>query len=267
MRDGRVWGSVLLVVIGALLLLNNLGYLAPLGLSAWQLIGPLVLIGLGGWMLWSSIAAKPRLETATLAIPRGEETAARITLEFGGGVLNVAHGAASDTLLTGTFGGEVERSITRAAGQADMHLKTPLDVILPWEWMSGCRQTWDILLNESLPLELVIKTGASDTTLDLTHLRVTKLTLESGANSMRVQLPARAGHTEVRGTSGMASLSLHVPEGVAARIHTEGGLNSCNVDTERFPRVGQGYESPEYATAPYRVDIRLEAGISSLTVR
>ena len=79
-------------------------------------------------------------------------------------------------------------------------------------------------------------------------------------------LPRAAGATTVRAESGAASLTIEVPAGVAARIRSRMALGSSQVDEARFPRVGDGYESPDYATAANRVDIDISGGVGSVKV-
>ncbi|MBI4202315.1 MAG: hypothetical protein HY532_04270 [Chloroflexi bacterium] len=58
-----------------------------------------------------------------------------------------------------------------------------------------------------------------------------------------------------------------MPEGVAARIRTDTGLSSVDVDTERFPKVGDYYQSPNYGSAARRMEVEIKGGVSDITVR
>jgi hypothetical protein len=58
-----------------------------------------------------------------------------------------------------------------------------------------------------------------------------------------------------------------VPEGVSARIHARGGLYELNVDTNRFPNVGDEYRSPDYEVSANRVDIDVETGMGGIKIR
>ena len=49
-RSGLIWGAVL-VFIGIILLLDNLGLFDALGISLWDVIWPLLLILFGVWIL------------------------------------------------------------------------------------------------------------------------------------------------------------------------------------------------------------------------
>ena len=68
----------------------------------------------------------------------------------------------------------------------------------------------------------------------------------------------RSGVTLVRTDTGVASLYIEVPQGVAARIRSSMGLGRVDVDQARFPRVADGWQSPDVATAANRVDLEAE---------
>ena len=59
----------------------------------------------------------------------------------------------------------------------------------------------------------------------------------------------RAGRSTAVIEGGASRIEIVVPEGVAARITTSSGLSAIDVDTRRFPRTDDGYESPDFATA------------------
>lgn len=72
-----------------------------------------------------------------------------------------------------------------------------------------------------------------------------------------------AGATSVRAETGAASLTIEVPNRVAARIGTRVVLGSVQIDESRFPPVAGGYESPDYASAANRVDVDVQGGVGS----
>ena len=92
------------------------------------------------------------------------------------------------------------------------------------------------------------------------------LDLHTGVSETRVRLPRAAGATSVRAEPGVASVTLEVPTGVAARIRSRMALGSSRIDETRFPRVGDIYQSIDYATAANRVDIDIQGGIGSVQV-
>ncbi len=139
-----------------------------------------------------------------------------------------------------------------------------------WTWPGGWSRTrldWNVSVNPNVPLQLAVEGGASEAWLDLSALRVTDLSLKTGASSTRLALPAQAGHTQVRIEAGAASVRIEVPAGVAARIHGVMGLGALNVDERRFPRRGGEYQSDDFATAANRADIEISGGVGSVEVR
>jgi hypothetical protein len=261
-RSGLFWGIILLLV-GLLLLLSNLGIIA---LDVWSAIWAVLLIVVGLGVLLSVISGPgPEGEEVNIAL----EGAASASVRFrhGAGRLRVGAGADPEALLEGTFGGGLNRRTRRRGDELEVEM-SPLGfphVISPWNWgREGLG--WRVRLNEDIPLSLTFETGASDARLDLSALRVTDLRLETGASSVSITLPAQAGHTQARIEAGAASVSVHVPPEVAARVRLEGGLASINVDQDRFPRARGVYESPDYDTAQNRVDLEVRAGVGSVEV-
>ena len=264
MRRSNLWWGVILVCIGALLLLDNLGVLAPLNIKVGPLIFSLALIGFGVWTLWAS-QRRGNFTTEELSIPlEGEEV--QVNLDFGAGELRVTGEPLGGTLLNGTFE-DVEHDVSYEGGRQRVRLSSPPFAGPYWVIGPGQHRRWTMALNNAVPLTMNVKTGASDVQLDLTDVQVTRLKLESGANSTRVIAPAHAGYTEIRGSSGAASLNVEIPAGVAARIRTSGALASISVDRERFPKLEGEYRSPGYETAANKVDIKLEMGVGSISVR
>ena len=104
--------------------------------------------------------------------------------------------------------------------------------------------------------------------LDLRDLNVKLLDVDSGAVSTTVVMPAAAGETRAVFDIGAASLDIEIPPGVAARVRIDSGLTSVQVDQSRFPRAGEGeYRSEDFGTATNRIDLEINAGVSSVRVR
>lgn len=261
-RSGLFWGIILLI-IGLLLLFSNLGIIT---IEIWSAIWAVLLIVVGLGILWSVLSGTDA-QGHEVTIPLEGASSARIRVGHGAGRLRVEAGAAPDALVEGTFGGGLDYHVERKGDELDVEMSPPgtLTVLAPWNWgRDGLG--WLLRLNGDIPLSLAFETGASDARLDLSELRVTNLELETGASSLRVTLPARGGHTEARIEAGAASVSVHVPPEVAARVRLKGALASIEVDQARFPRTGRLYQSPDYGTAENRVDLEVEAGVGSLKV-
>jgi hypothetical protein len=267
LRNSLFWGSIL-VLAGILLLLDNLGLLA---VNVWSLIWPLFLIALGLRLLWRYLAGPPTPQIEEAAIPLQDARQAQVRMRHGAGRLYVTAGAGQDELVSGTFGGGLEYQARRDGDLLDVHMRPAShsfpEVMIPWNWGSRGPLDWSLVMNSEVPLSLHLETGASDTRLDLSELHLTELWLQTGASSTDLTLPAHAGFTRADLHAGAASLNIRVPSGAAARIRIKGGLTGVKVDTNRFPRLGNVYQSPDYDTAPNKIDVDIEAGVGAIDVR
>jgi hypothetical protein len=267
MRRSRSFWAVVLIVVGVLLLLQQMG----ITLIAWGLIWPLVLIALGAWVLWGAARGRPEINAEQVAIPLGSAERARVRVDYGAGRLNLAAGAGVEELLSGTFTGGVDHRERQEGDTLVSALRTPEGVfgpfMTPWSWGGGHGLEWNVRLNAETPMALELHTGASATTLDLSALKVTDLSLETGASSTEVTVPARAGLTRMTLKAGVAAVNIHVPAGVGARIRVQSGLGAIHVDEARFPNRGGVHQSDDYDTAENKVDMVIEMGLGSVDVR
>ncbi|HEX7974301.1 MAG TPA: DUF5668 domain-containing protein [Anaerolineales bacterium] len=260
-RNTLFWGS-LFIIAGVLFMLQNLGYL---NVNVWNLLWSIFLIALGISFLWGAVLRKPvRVEHANVPL-EGARTA-RVRVRHGAGRLQIAAGAGPGDLAVGDFGGGLELNTRRDGDLLDATLSLP-SRNFPFDWGPGESLDWSFQLARDLPMTLDLETGANESRLDLSDLLVTGLSLKSGASSTDLNLPAHAGLTQVRVETGAAAVRILVPDGVSARIRARGGLSSINIDSRRFPPLGDLYESPDFMTAANKVDLDIETGVGSIDIR
>jgi len=196
---------------------------------------------------------------------------ARVRVHYGAGRLSLQAGTRPGELICGTFGGGLEHTSRREGDLLDVDMRMPTDRFspfsLPWVWGARGAMSWSVALSNEIPLMLDLETGASDTRLDLSELLLTELRLKTGASATRLTLPAHAGQSRVDIKAGAASVEVRVPPGVAARIRVDGSLAGIKVDSSRFPRVGDVYQSSDYDSAANKVDVTVEIGAGSIDIR
>jgi len=259
-RNTFFWGSVF-ILAGFLFLLDNLGIIR---IDVWSLIWPLVLIALGVWTLSGVLFRRPA-SSEHINIPLEGASKANLQFQHGAGRLRIFSQSMLGDLIEGDFEGGAEVHSSHAGDQLDVKLNPPVPGFsFPW---SGRGFSWSVGINSDVSLSIDLETGANEAQVDLDGLKVSDLHLKSGASSTELTLPSNAGFTQVKVEAGAASVNIHIPSGVAARIKTSGGLSSFNVDTSRFPRSGDGYQSPDYESAVNKADIEVEMGVGSVTVR
>ncbi len=264
MRRGSLFWGVIIVLAGVLLLLNQFGLLP---VSAWSLFWPIVLILLGVWFLLGPTLAHQELKDENLSIPLDGAGEADIRIRHGAGKLELAAMPLSENALSGTFTGGVYARHSLHGNTLRVRLQNPDNMMFGWPPMVGPQgYHWNFALAKNIPIKLDLKTGASDTDLDLSELNVTELELDTGASSNQITLPANAGYTRLRVHAGAASIKIRVPDGVAARIRYQGGLSGINIDTNRFPLLNNFYQTTGYDTAANRAEIEVESGVGSVDI-
>lgn len=249
---------VVWIVVGVVLLLSTTGRLAQ---GPADIIGqwwPIAAIALGVWFLMGAFfGGSGPVEDVRIPLDGAAEGTVRV--RFGAGELTT-HVAAPGMLVDGRFVGGVRQ---RRTGPGSVELEQDLDYGMPWV---DRRFDWSVGLSGEVPLNLQIEAGASRSTLDLSGTMTRNLVLKTGASQTRLIIPRAAGATTVRAETGAASLTVEVPNGVAARIRTRMALGSNQVDEAAFPRSGDGFESPGYATATNRVDLDISGGVGSVRI-
>jgi hypothetical protein len=262
MRRGAFWWGLVIIICGVLFLLEALGIIT---INVWGLILPILVIALGAWILWGTLARRS-VKTEHVNVPLDGFTQARIRIRHGAGRLEVNAGAGESSLLEGDCAGGAELTSRRTNDALEVSISA-FNRAFSFGWLPEYRADWNLKLAQGVPLALSFDTGAADTRIDLSQLLVTQIRFHSGASSTRLTLPAHAGQTTAEFKTGAASLELRIPPGVAARIQASGGLSSITVDKYRFPRSGNVYQSADYAAAANKVDIRVEMGVGSVNIR
>ena len=267
----RFWPLVL-VLVGVELLFGHRGYLAAiLGLLV-ALFAIGVALGAGQVGLPGGPAVA-RSDSRTLS----GANQATVTLRYGAGRLDVGPllNGGPDDLSRMSFQGprdgtpEVQYAVSGGIGRLTYQPagRSGFAFVPFFAGRGSAQPRLEVQLTPTVPLSLILQTGATEARLDLSRLRLTSLEVSTGAADTWIRLPEAATNTSVHVSGGAASLTLEVPDGVAAQIRHRGGLTTLSVDQNRFPAVDdETYRSPAYDSAQNRVDITLETGVSTVRV-
>lgn len=252
-----VW-PVLLVVVGTLLLLDFAGLVEFDTFDVLARWWPVILIVIGLLVLAGAFWPRGRGVEDRISVPVGDAASGEVVLKFGAGRLDVGRGSPG-ILANGTFEGGVLR---RDPGPGRVELEADVSQVFSF----GDQLHWQVGLAPDVPLSLRLEGGASKSVLDLAELQVTSLVVKTGASDTRIVLPRDTPACDVRIDAGAAQVVVEIPAGVAARIRSQVGLGSTNVDLARFPRTPDGWESADFATAERRAEIRVAGGLGSVRI-
>lgn len=146
---------------------------------------------------------------------------------------------------------------------------------------------WDLALPRDPLLDVTITANAGDAKLIFAGARLSRLAIERNAGSVDIDLrevaqlggltldinagsgTLRLPASDVDGTLSVnaGSVAICAPPGVGLRIRTEGSFAASNdFDEHGLTDVGGTWETPGYATAEARINLRVEVNAGSLSL-
>jgi hypothetical protein len=294
-------GPLLLISAGVLFLLNNLG-MVPW--SIWETLGrlwPLILIAIGidlvvgrrspvislllvlavvggGAALVyanSGFTAPGGLISAPLNLGLNNVESADVHVDMGLGNLTLGSMSGEGGLLAAGDLGYYENHGPPSIDVSENGNTAEVEIVERsggWNfaphWFNGGRSpSWEIFLNERVPVNLKVDAGTGNLTLDLAKLQLSGLTVDSGTGNASITLPAAANNITVEIDGGTGNLELIVPEDLEARIEVDSGIGTTTVDS-RFSSQGEDtYESSAFDTATNKVTIKIDHGVGNLNIR
>ena len=229
----RLW-PLLLIAIGLDLLFGRrspaLG--AAIGLGAVALIIVLMLVGPGlGW------AGDYEVKTASFSEPVGDARSAEVLLNLSVGRTTISPLRDSSNLIEAdlTYVGEVEfRTEGESHKVVELHHVRGVQAQFPLDFLGwaapGGELTWDIGLSPNVDLNLTIGGGVGDARIDLSGLQLTDLTVNSGVGTIALTIPATGERYAATINSGVGDFTLTVAEGAAVELDITGGVGGFTID-------------------------------------
>jgi hypothetical protein len=100
------------------------------------------------------------------------------------------------------------------------------------------------------------------------ELELRSLEIKGGASETVLTLPHPPGTATLRVLGGASELTIHRPEGIAARILVRDGTSNLAFDEQHFEAIGgeTRWQSPDYDGAADRYDMEVFGGANGLTV-
>jgi hypothetical protein len=136
----------------------------------------------------------------------------------------------SGNLLEGdlTYQGELVFEVDAKGSRADIQIDTRLiDNWISFPSNPGRDSDWEIFLTPEIPLDLSLDSGSGSCHFDLSELTLEGLFLDSGSGSVELSLPGGQSYP-VTIESGSGSLQVDVPEEAGIRVVLDSGSGSFN---------------------------------------
>lgn len=173
------------------------------------------------------------LETADLAAALDGAASAQVDIDFSVGRAAVTSLAAdSDNLFEAqiTYVGEYQFEVSGGAERRiSLRQKGRLPSGLGHIFSKAKNLEWHIALAQSIPWDLSLKGGLGETNIDLTHLAVDAIRLDTGVGKVALILPSQDGHFHASISGGVGKTDVTVPAGISGNLKIDGGVGEVKV--------------------------------------
>ncbi len=290
---------LVVIAIGVIVLLANLGVLSSEALQRLGDLWPLLLVILGLQLILNHTLPRQQATMAGLAAaavivigavafavwaPAGQLGThhADSSQSLGGesaGTLEINYGTASMDLRTGGLGETMYQAhIDYPAGEnpPTISFDQPSGTVAlsqngnfsPFRLFGSSQRHLTVTLNNRIPWTIRMSGGASNVHLDLRELQLSRLEISGGLSDATIQLGLPKGTDGIQISGGVSHLSLRLPSKAQWSLSTSGGVSDLKIN-------GTGYSSGNefqkqsggYTGATDRFDVRLDGGVSNLDFR
>jgi len=170
------------------------------------------------------------LKTADLAAPLDGAESAQVSIDFSVGRASVtALPADADNLFEAqiVYVGEYEFEVS---GAAERQISLRQQGRFPKGMMGKAKDlTWEIALAQNLPQRLSLKGGLGETDIDLTHLLVDAIKLDTGVGKVALTLPLQDKNFKASISGGVGKTDVTIPAGIGGNLKIDGGVGEVNI--------------------------------------
>jgi len=207
-------------------------------------------------------AGPPQAESRTIKL--GDATSARVEIEMGAGELSVGPGAQDLLEADFTYAGPGARpkvDYNVSGGQGRVTIRQSGGVQGP----RGGSNTWDLHLNNKVPLTLKVEQGAGRSRLVLGGLALSDLEVQIGAGETLVDLGGEwKKDLTAKIEGGVGKATVRLPSQVGVRARAQGGIGAVNV--HGLKKDGDAYVNEAYGKSPVTIRIEIEGGIGEINL-
>ena len=284
----------LLIILGAVFLLNNLGILPwDIWNNLWK-FWPVLLILIGvEFIIGQAISLKTiiillliifivplvfafnpitknPLATDQLKVSEdlGNLTKAKLIIDMPATNLEIRSGDQAEKLVEGSISYSKASSTPQVNkeetfGQAILTLAQTSSPGIPF--LSSLKNNTTLFLNKQIPLELQIKTGAARGKIDLSEVRIDVLELDCKAGDVNL-IFGRSYSSRVKIKSSAANIQIQIPKEIQARIKIDSKVKNLSID-ERFKEKNGEYTTSDFDKTFTKLDIFIESLAGSITIK
>lgn len=129
------------------------------------------------------------------------------------------------------------------------------------------KNTWNLKLNNDIPLDLKVNAGASETYLDLKGLQMNDLEVNAGVGDMTIDMSGNFDESfDATLHMGVGDSTIILPKDVGVKINSANGIGKTDYDG--FISNGNGiYVNEAYEDAKVVINVNTELGVGKVTFK
>lgn len=189
------------------------------------------------------------LTSNTTAIPLEGATHGSVRITLGAGEVTLRGGAPATSLVDATVfskAPEWQPEIVQSANGSVKSVTMTDKGYKGKQWFAvHSPNSWEILVNDQVPVNLTVDVGAGNSRLDLGTLNLASLVVNNGAGDTEIDFGRnRAGSYRAEIHNGVGDLTLRIPRGSNTRItlhHGVGDISSKGFEQENDILVTTGF--------------------------
>ena len=136
-----------------------------------------------------------------------------------------------------------------------------------WSWRAWGAKDWDIKLTERIPINLRIYAKATDGELDLSDLKIKNLNLDIKAANFNIKLGDMVDQVKGRIESDACRLYLLIPEDTGLKIENHAKLTSTSFSGLSILKYDNIYQTSNFEQASQKINLSLEGSVTRLVVK
>lgn len=123
---------------------------------------------------------------------------------------------------------------------------------------------YEFYLNENVLWELDLDLGAISGNINLEDVPVRSIDLDFGAGELDFVLGDKSSELIFHIDAGASSLNIKIPEGAAIKVDMDAALTSTNLDDFDLIRDGDNYISRDYKSADTKIEFDIDMGAGEI---
>ncbi len=199
-------------------------------------------------------------ENKVLELDKSELT--RVELKMDAGELRVAGG--SPKLMEAAF----DYNVPGWKPQVEYHstgVRSDIEISNAPSAVPHGKNNWNVRLNDSVGMDLVVKMGAGEAHLNLGSLNLRSVAFDLGAGEVNVDLRGNPKRSyDVRINGGVGQATIHLPKSVGISATAVGGIGEVNVSG--LEKRNDRWINPGHENDPVNIHLDVKGGIGQIDV-